>query len=153
MTSQRTPHKKLRRRAQWFRTPSYVLFDILRPPGTSHGERLTDFSVNTDPVLERIDQVLRDNRRIETLFIVLAVILFLLGIAAVILALATGKLVLASPSVVTTLLLYWPMKQIRKIRRENIALATAPALISRLPDAEAAAQIQRILENLFSAKE
>ena len=109
--------------------------------------------VTTDPVLERIDQVLRDNRRIETLFIVLAVILFLLGIAAVILALATGKLVLASPSVVTTLLLYWPMKQIRRTRRENIALATAPALISRLPDAEAAAQIQRILENLFSEKD
>lgn len=128
-------------------------YSLIYFPTKKQCREVTDHSVNADPVLERIDQVLRDNRRIETLFIGLAVILFLLGIAAVILALVTGKLVLASPSVVTTLLLYWPMKQIRTIRRENIALATAPALISRLPDVEAAAQIQRILENLFSAKD
>lgn len=106
-----------------------------------------------DPVLDRIDQVLRDNRRTETLFISLSVILFLLGIVAVVLALVTGRLVLASPSVVTTSLLYWPMKQIRKIRKENIALAIAPALIARLPDVDAAAQIQRVLEKLFDARD
>lgn len=99
--------------------------------------------MGNDPLLERIDQVLRDNKRTETLFIILAVILFLLGIVAFVVALVTKNLILASPSVVTTLLLYWPMNQIRKIRRENIALATAPALIARLPAAEAAAQIQR----------
>ena len=109
--------------------------------------------MTTDPVLDRIDQVLRDNRRTETLFIVLSVVLFLLGIASLISALVSGKLILASPSVLTTSLLYWPMKQIRKIRRENIALATAPALISKLPDAEAAAQIQRVLESLFADKD
>jgi hypothetical protein len=109
--------------------------------------------VNNDPILDRIDEVLGDNRRTETLFITLAVILFLLGIAALIIALATGKLLLASTSAVTTAFLYWPMKQIRQIRRENIALATAPALIATLPAAQAAAEIQRVLERLFDTKE
>lgn len=106
----------------------------------------------SDPVLDRIDQVLRDNRRVETLFIVLASVLFLLGIAVFIVALAIREFIWASPSVITTALLYWPMNQIRRIRRENIALATAPVLIERLPPAEAAAQIQRMLEKLFETK-
>jgi|SRR5208282_3354383 len=102
-----------------------------------------------DPILTRIDQVLRENRRTETLFIGLAVTLFALGIVTLLLAVFTNRLVWASPSVVTTALLYWPMREIRRMRRENIALATAPALIARLPAAEAAAEIQRMLEKLF----
>ena len=41
------------------------------------------------------------------------------------------------------------MRQIRRIRKENIALAIAPALIERLPAEEVAAEIQRMLEKLF----
>jgi len=107
----------------------------------------------SDPVLIRIDQVLLDNRRTETLFIVLAVTLFVLGVATLLVALYTGHLVWASPSVVTTALLYWPMRQIGRMRRDNIALAIAPALISRLPAAEAAAGIQRILEKLLGTED
>jgi len=103
----------------------------------------------SDPILIRIDQVLRDNRRTENLFIGLAVVLFVFGIGTMLLAVFTDRLIWASPSAITTALLYWPMREIRRMRRENIALATAPALISRLPAAEAAAEIQRMLENLF----
>lgn len=110
-------------------------------------------STPEDPILCRIDQVLLDNRRTETIFISLAVVLFLLGIGTLLAALITNRLLWATPSAVTTGLLYWPMRQIRRIRRENIALATAPALISRLPAVEAAAEIQRMLEKLFRVED
>jgi len=109
-------------------------------------------ATHPDPILARIDQVLRDNRRTETLFISLAVILFALGIGTLVIAVFTSRLIWASPSVATTALLYWPMRQIQRMRRENIALATAPALIARLPAADAAAEIQRMLERLFDGR-
>jgi uncharacterized membrane protein YjjB (DUF3815 family) len=109
--------------------------------------------VPADPILERIDQVLSDNRRTETIFIVLAIALFLLGIAALTYALLNRDFVWASPSAVTTLLLYWPMNQLKRIRRENIALATVPALIAMLPAADAAAQLQRLLESMIDTKD
>jgi hypothetical protein len=46
-------------------------------------------------------------------------------------------------------LLYYPLQEIRELRRKNIALATAPALISLLPKNKAAEEIQKLIENLF----
>jgi hypothetical protein len=104
---------------------------------------------STQEILTRIDDVLRSNRRIETLYIVLTTILFLCGVACIVTAIVTGKYVWSAPSVVTTGLLYWPLREIKQIRQQNIALATAPALISQLPAPQAAEQIQKLLEKLY----
>jgi len=46
-------------------------------------------------------------------------------------------------------LLYWPLREIKDIRQKNIALATAPMLITQLPKAKAAEEIQKLLQNLY----
>ena len=102
--------------------------------------------------LARIDVVLRDNRRIEWTYIILTVLLFFVGIICIIVALATGKYLWSAPSTVTTALLYYPLKQIKEIRQKNIALATAPILISQLPADKAAKQIQKLLQQLYGEK-
>jgi len=102
--------------------------------------------------LDRIDEVLSTNRRIEWLYIVLTVILFLSGIACIVMALVTGKYLWSTPSVITTGLLRYPLKEIKDIRQKNIALATAPMLISQLPPEMAARQIQKLLEQLYGKK-
>ena len=102
-----------------------------------------------DPVLQRIDDVLKDNKRIELIYIGFTVVLFSSGIACIIAALITGKLAWSTPSAVTTGLLYFPLQEIKDLRRKNIALATAPALIAMLPKGKAAEEIQKLLQTLY----
>lgn len=99
-------------------------------------------------VYQRIDQALKDGRRNELIIIGLSVMIFLLGVACIIVALAQGSAALAAPALLIELLLYWPIRQILRIRKENIALATAPALINTLPPAQAAAEMVKFLENV-----
>jgi hypothetical protein len=107
---------------------------------------------STAETLERIDEVLKNNRRIEWTYIILTVILFGCGISCIIAALVTGKFAWSTPSAITTGLLYYPLREIKDIRQKNIALATAPMLISQLPASQAAQQIQKLLEQLYGSR-
>ena len=103
----------------------------------------------TEQIINRIDDVLRQNRRIEWTYIGLTVLLFCTGITCFILALSTGQFAWSTPSAITTGLLYWPLREIREMRNKNIALATAPMLITQLPRNKAAEEIQKLLQNLY----
>jgi len=102
-----------------------------------------------EDTLARIDDVLRQNRKIEWIYIVLTTALFCCGIACIICALVTGNYGWSTPSTVTTGLLYWPLKEINRIRKNNISLATAPILIATLPPLEAAKELQNLLHTLY----
>lgn len=103
----------------------------------------------TDQILQRIDIVLDRNKRIEWTYILLTITLFGTGIACFITALITGEFAWSTPSAITTGLLYWPLKEIKDIRQKNIALATAPMLITQLPTDQAVIEIQKLLQNLY----
>jgi len=104
---------------------------------------------SVDDVLCRIDIVLRENKRIEWIYITLTVLLFGTGISCFLAALISGEFAWATPSAVTTGLLYWPLREIKDIRAKNIALATAPMLITQLPKAKAAEEIQKLLQSMY----
>lgn len=103
----------------------------------------------TAQILARIDIVIKDNRRTETLYLILTVLLFIAGIVCIAVALATGQYAWSTPSAVTTGLLYFPIKEIKQTRLKNIALATAPVLIMQLPPDKAAKEIQTLLQTLY----
>ena len=107
----------------------------------------------TDQITKRIDEVLKDNKKIEWTYIGLTVVLFLTGIACFIYAIASGNFVWSAPPMLTTAFLYWPLKEIKRIRQKNIALATAPMLITLLPKTKAAEEIQKLLQNLYQEEE
>lgn len=102
-----------------------------------------------DDIISRIDVVLKENKRIEWIYIVLTITLFVTGIACFVLALTRGQFAWSTPSAITTGLLYWPLREIKDIRAKNIALATAPMLITMLPKAKAAEEIQKLLQSLY----
>ena len=103
--------------------------------------------------MSRIDNVLRDNRRIEWTYIGLTGALFCTGISCFIVALYTGYFAWSTPSAITTALLYWPLREIKQMRNKNIALATAPVLITQLPPDKAAEEIQKLLHNLYGSSD
>jgi hypothetical protein len=103
-------------------------------------------------IMDRIDEVLSQNKRIEWIYIILTVLLFLLGIACMVSAIVTGQYLWTTPSAITTSMLYFPLKEIKDIRQKNIALATAPILITQLPTDKAAEEIQKLLQSLYGGK-
>jgi len=107
----------------------------------------------TEDILKRIDDVLIQNKRIEWTYITLTILLFATGISCFIVALVTGQFAWSTPSAITTGLLYWPLKEIKSIRHKNIALATAPMLITQLPKGKAAEEIQKLLQTLYEEKQ
>jgi len=102
-----------------------------------------------EEILSRIDLVIKENKKIEWTYIILTVILFITGISCFIKALFTGYFAWSTPSAITTGLLYWPLREIRNIRQKNIALATAPILITQLSKPKAAKEIQKLLHTLY----
>lgn len=104
---------------------------------------------DTSEILDRIDKVLKDNKRTENVYLILTVILFLMGIACIAYALIVGELAWSTPSAITTGFLYFPLKEIKLLRNKNVALATAPIIITQLPPAKAAVEIQKLLEHIY----
>lgn len=109
--------------------------------------------MDIEQILERVDEVHKQNRTTEILLLIGTSILFLCGITCFILAIVKQEYAWGTPPVVTTGLLYFPFKEIKELRKKNIALATAPALISQLPKAKAAEEIQKLIQTLFGNDE
>lgn len=102
-----------------------------------------------EQILSRVDEVHKQNRTTEVLLLIGTAVLFLCGVICFVLAIVKQEFAWGTPPVITTGLLYFPLKEIKLLRKKNIALATAPALISQLPKAKAAEEIQKLIQNLF----
>ena len=117
------------------------------PVPRANGELTTQPA--TPSIHTLIQGVIDGNNRTEFLLMGGTAILFLLGASGVIVALASGQFIWTIPSAGISAFLYWPYLRIEKLRNRNIALASAAALISQLPPAAAAKEIQKLIEKLF----
>lgn len=99
-------------------------------------------------MFDRIDLVLAQNRRAEQIAVGMSIMIFLLGVGLIITAIVTESAIIGAPAVVLQAFLYWPINKILTIRKENIALAAAPALIASLPPKQAAAEMVKLLEKV-----
>ena len=99
-------------------------------------------------VNNRIDKVLDRNKIHEIAIMVMAGFIFLLGLGALIYGILKNQVLIVAPATLITSLLYWPINLINKIRKENIALAAIPSLISALPPEEAARELVKLLAKL-----
>jgi hypothetical protein len=102
-----------------------------------------------EDLINRIDAVLRRNRPTELIILSLTIILFLTGIATLVTALVTRRFLWSTPATLTTTLLYWPLRQLRGMRSENILLAVVPVLLRQLNNVQAAKEIQLLLRHLY----
>jgi hypothetical protein len=102
-----------------------------------------------EATLQQVGQVIAANRRTENFLLIGIGSLFLLGIASAVLILFRGEYVWAIPSVGASVFLKWPIERVADVRKRNIALAAAPIFIDQLPPAQAAKEIQKILQELF----
>ncbi|MGA2269747.1 MAG: hypothetical protein ABSH44_14865 [Bryobacteraceae bacterium] len=97
---------------------------------------------------QRIDKALALNRRAEMLVIAMASCIFVLGVGIVVTAYRVKNPYITTAGIILQGFLYGPLREILKLRRDNLILQTLPVLISDLPPAQAAHEIAKLLEFL-----
>src|ERR1041384_4036307 len=93
----------------------------------------------------RIDDALIRNRRAENIIVGMAIAIFALGMCIVAVAYWIKNPYVAGSSFAFQGALYWPIREVLKLRRENLMLQTVPAIVSTLPQDKAAQEIAKML--------
>lgn len=96
----------------------------------------------------RIDDVLERNKKIVWVVIIMALAIFVVGLLLLIIGFKSRDWRVLTPSAIITGLLYWPIKTLLKIRKENIEIAVVPALVKTLPPEKAAEEIIKLIEKI-----
>jgi len=98
-------------------------------------------------VNQRVDQALADNSRAERIVIFMAIAIFLIGTGIIVVAFFWSvNAYVGSGAVLFQGLLYWPIREILRLRRENLVLQTFPVLISILPTEGAVTETIKLLD-------
>jgi hypothetical protein len=94
----------------------------------------------------RVDGALYANRRAEFIVIGMAIGIFMLGAGILIVAYWLTNPYVSGGAFLFQSLLYWPIREILKLRRDNLVLQTLPVLVSALPPKEAAIEIRKLTD-------
>jgi hypothetical protein len=100
----------------------------------------------------RVDSALKDNRRAEHIIIGMSVSIFVLGMAGFVFAYIDRNPYIGGGSTLLNGLLYWPIREILKLRRDNLLLQVLPSMLATLAPAEAAKEIKRIADHLRGSR-
>lgn len=103
--------------------------------------------LSPDDINKRIDASLKANRRAENAAIVMAIGMFLLGVTILIAGFWHRNVYITSGTVLFQGILYWPIKQILRLRKENILLQTVPEIVAGLPFEEAVPVLLRLIDH------
>ena len=105
-------------------------------------------SLNIDQINSRVDGALRANRRAEFIVIGMAACIFVVGIAGLGIAYWQVNPYFGSASVLLNGFLYWPIREILKVRRDNLILQVLPVMLAQLSPADAAKEIRKLCDYL-----
>jgi hypothetical protein len=105
--------------------------------------------LNQPEVYQQVKDVIADNKRTEFFLLGGIGALFTLGIVSALMMIFKGEYLWSIPAAGSSLLLKWPIERVELMRKRNIALAAAPIFIAQLPPAQAAKEIQKVMQELF----
>lgn len=104
-----------------------------------------DSQINS--AIERIDNVLNRHKKTYWIIIFMAMIIFIVAISLLVIGLLMeSELILGCSTIIGGM--YWAIKKISRIRKEDIYLAIAPKLARILPPEKASEEIIKMLERL-----
>jgi cytochrome c biogenesis protein CcdA len=104
--------------------------------------------MDIDQINRRVDLALIDNRRAEVIIIGMALGIFLAGLGTLLVAYWQQNPYIAGGGIVLNGLLYWPVREIKKLRRDNLVLQVLPTIIAGLPPAEAIKEIKKLAAHI-----
>ena len=98
----------------------------------------------------RVDGALRYNRRVEYIVIAMAIGIFLAGAAVLFLAYWQQNPYVGGGGILLNGLLYWPIQEILKLRRENLVIQVLPVMLVELSDEDRAKEVSKLADHLRS---
>jgi hypothetical protein len=108
--------------------------------------------VNLEAINNRVDAALKANRRAEFIVIVMALCVFFLGAGILFVAYWYANPYIGGGTFLLQSFLYWPIREILKVRKDNLVLQTLPVLVAELPPKEAILQIRKLAEYVRATK-
>lgn len=102
--------------------------------------------MNLDAINSRVDSALKDNRRAEWIVIGMALGIFMLGAGVIVVAYWSKNPYVGGGTFLLQSFLYWPIREILKLRKDNMVLQTLPVLVAELPPKEAILEIRKLAE-------
>lgn len=111
--------------------------------------------MNIESINQRIDEIIAKNTREEYIVIAMSVALFLIGVSLLVVEIIMKEVVFIGITALVNAFLYWPIKMILKIRRENITLASTITLLQALPPdspEELRTEIKKLLSYIREGK-
>lgn len=102
--------------------------------------------MNLDAINSRVDAALRTNRRAEFIVIAMALCIFMLGAGTLLVAYWFTNPYVGGGTFLLQSFLYWPIREILKLRKDNLVLQTLPVLVAELPPKEAILEIRKLAE-------
>lgn len=94
----------------------------------------------------RVDQALAANRRAEYIIIGMAILIFILGLTVASIGYSTTNPYITSGAMLFQAALYFPIRRIGRLRRDNLILQTFPVMMAALPADRAADEIVKLLD-------
>ncbi len=104
--------------------------------------------MNVAEIHARIDGALSANKRAETIVIAMAVGIFVLGVASFLLAYVEKNPYVGGGSILLTGFLYWPIREVLKLRRDNLVLQVVPVMAAQLSPADLSKELKKTLDYL-----
>jgi hypothetical protein len=99
----------------------------------------------------RVDGALHDNRRAEYIVIGMALGIFTAGTAVLFLGYWQQNPYVGGGGALLSGLLYWPIYEILKLRRDNLILQVLPVMLAELSPEDAAKEIRKLADHLRGA--
>ena len=96
----------------------------------------------------RVDGALRDNRRAEYTVIGMALSIFVAGTLVLILAYWQQNPYVGAGGLLLNGLLYWPIREILRLRRDNLILQVLPVMLAELSTEDATKEIKKLADHL-----
>jgi len=100
--------------------------------------------VNLDVINNRVDAALKTNHRAELIVISMACAIFLLGLGTLLLAYWHRNSYIGGGTFLFQSFLYLPIREILKLRKDNIVLQALPVLLAELPPRETVLEIRKL---------
>jgi hypothetical protein len=123
-----------------------VADDPSRPGSTATRETVEHMPLDLDGVCARIETALLDNRRAETVVLTMAAGIFLLGVGVVGVSYWQQNPYFTGGALLMQALLYVPVREMVRLRRDNLVLQTLPALLGGLSPPDACAVLRDALQ-------
>ncbi len=108
--------------------------------------------MNLPEIHARVDAALAANKRAEVIVIGMAVAIFVLGAGCFLLAYFEKNPYVASVSLLLTGFLYWPIREVLKLRRDNLILQVVPVMAAQLDPTALATEVKKTLDHLRGMK-